>query len=149
MYGKTSALSSYGRMANSENDPLRQIVMLYDGAMKFLRLAAEDIESRNIPQKAEHVNRALDIVNYLQGILDFEVGGAVAKNLDGLYTQVSMKILRASAALDAGAMRAAADLLMPVCESWAVVASATDKLVAEVVAESSLQPRSRMGAMVA
>ena len=101
MYGKSSALSSYGRVANSENDPLQQIVMLYDGAIKFLRLAADNIEARDIPKKAEHVNRALDILNYLQGILDFERGGDVAQTLDSLYTLVSMKILRASATLDA------------------------------------------------
>jgi flagellar secretion chaperone FliS len=148
MYGKSSALSSYGRVANSENDPLQQIVMLYDGAIKFLRLASANIESRDIPQKAEHVNRALDILNYLQSILDFERGGAVAQTLDNLYTLVSMKILRASANLDADGMRAAADLLMPVRDSWTVVAaSAVDNAAAtRPVAASDMQPR--LGRMV-
>jgi flagellar protein FliS len=149
MYEKSSALSSYGRVANSENDPLQQIVMLYDGAIKFLRLAAADIESRDIPKKAEHTNRALDILNYLQGILDFERGGEVALTLDSLYTLVSMKVLRASATLDAKAMRAAADLLMPVRDSWTVVAaSAIDNSPAVHAAMTSgAQPR--LGRMVA
>jgi flagellar protein FliS len=149
MYAKSSALSSYGRVANSENDPLQQIVMLYDGAIKFLRLAAANIESRDIPKKAEHLNRALDILNYLQSILDFERGGAVAQTLDSLYTLVSMKILRASATLDAPGMRAAADLLMPVRDSWTVVAaSAVDNSAAtRAVATSNAQPR--LGRMVA
>ena len=51
MYGKSSALSSYGRIANSDNDPLQQIVMLYDGAIKFLRVAATNIESKDIPKR--------------------------------------------------------------------------------------------------
>src|SRR5450432_3850827 len=143
MYGKSSALSSYGRVANSENDPLQQIVMLYDGAIKFLRLAATNIETKEIAKKAEHVNRALDILNYLQGILDFEQGGNVAQTLDSLYTLVSMKILRASATLDARGMRAAADLLAPVRDSWTVVAaSAVDNSTApRAVAASGVQPR--------
>ena len=38
-----NALASYGRVANSENDPLEQVVMLYDGCIRFLRQAASDI----------------------------------------------------------------------------------------------------------
>lgn len=149
MYGKSSAaLSSYGRMANAESDPLQQIVMLYDGAIKFLRLASTNIESRDIPNKAEHVNRALDILNYMQSILDFERGGEVAATLDRLYTLVSMKILRASATLNAGDMTAAADLLLPVRDSWKVVATPVvpDAPLSEVVATPATQPR--MGRMV-
>jgi flagellar protein FliS len=143
MYGKSSALASYGRVANSENDPLQQIVMLYDGAIKFMRLAATNIEAKDIPKKAEHVNRALDILNYLQGILDFENGGSVAQTLDSLYTLVSMKILRASATLDAKGMRAAADLLVPVRDSWTVVAASAkdDATAPAAMPTSGEQPR--------
>ena len=109
-------------MANTETDPLQQVVMLYDGAMKFLRLAASNIEAREITQKGAHVNRALDILSYLQNILDFENGGEVAHTLDRLYSLVSVKVLKASAALDASEMRAAADLLAPVRDSWSTVA---------------------------
>lgn len=126
MYGRLSALASYGRVANSDHDPLQQVVMLYDGAIKFLRLAAANIEAREIALKAEHVNRVLDILNYLQGILDFERGGEVAPVLDNLYTLVSMKVLRASANLDAAEMRAAAELLAPVRDSWFQVANSAE-----------------------
>jgi flagellar protein FliS len=149
MYGKSSALSSYGRVANSESDPLQQIVMLYDGAIKFLRLAAANIESKDIPKKAEHVNRALDILNYLQGILDFEHGGTVAQTLDSLYTLVSMKILRASATLDAPGMRAAAELLAPVRDSWTVVAASSKSNIPEISAVPASDAQPRMGRMVA
>ncbi|HQU83422.1 MAG TPA: flagellar protein FliS, partial [Pyrinomonadaceae bacterium] len=78
MYGKPKGLASYGKIANTETNPLKQIVMLYDGAIKFLNLTATDIENGDIAAKAEHSNRALDIINYLQSILDFEKGGDVA-----------------------------------------------------------------------
>jgi flagellar protein FliS len=122
MNGRSNALASYGKIANTESDPLQQLVMLYDGAMKFLRLAADDIEKKDVVAKANHVNRALDIINYLQGILDFERGGEVAQTLDRLYTIVSMKVLRASANLDAKALVGAANLLSPVRDSWHQVA---------------------------
>ena len=123
MYPKSNPLASYGRVANSENDPLQQVVMLYDGAIKFLRLAGADIDSGNLVAKAEHTNRALDILNYLQSILDFEQGGEVAHTLDRLYTLVSMKVLRGSANLDSKAICAAAELLAPVRDSWNQIAA--------------------------
>jgi flagellar protein FliS len=123
MYGKLKGLASYGRVANGEANPLKQIVMLYDGAIKFLNLTAADIEKMDYVAKAEHSNRALDIINYLQSILDFERGGSVAQSLDDLYRSINVLILRASAELDADLMRKAADLLAPVRDAWEINAN--------------------------
>lgn len=118
MYAKPKALASYGRIANTESNPLKQIVMLYDGAIKFLNLTATDIENNDFVAKAEHSTRALDIINYLQSILDFEKGGNVAQSLDSLYRSITVLILRASAELNSELMRRAADLLAPVRDAW-------------------------------
>ncbi len=123
MYGRNKALASYGRVANTETNRLQQVVMLYDGAIKFLRLTASDIETGNLAAKAEHSNRALDIVSYLQSILDFERGGEAALIYDNLYNVVTAIIIRASAALDASEMRRAADLLAPVRDAWTTIAA--------------------------
>ena len=134
MPGKSHALAAYGRVANAENNPIQQIVMLYDGAIKFLYLAATDIETHDIAAKAEHTNRALDIVAYLQSILDFERGGEVAPALDALYASVTATIFTASALLDSALMRRAADLLAPVRDSWACNAQAA------IIAEAKARP---------
>lgn len=130
MPGTSHALAAYGRGANTENNPLQQIVLLYDGAIKFARLAAADIEAKDIATKAEHTNRALDIVAYLQSILDFERGGEVAPVLDALYASVMATIFSASATLDSALMRHAADLLAPVRDSWASHAQAANTISA-------------------
>ena len=122
MTSKFNPLAAYRTVANSETDPIQQLVMLYDGAIKFLRLAATDIEAGNLVAKAEHSDRALDIISYLQSILDFERGGDVAPTLDLFYTTLSMQILSASAALDEHKMRRAAELILPVREAWATQA---------------------------
>jgi flagellar secretion chaperone FliS len=120
MYNKTNA---YGKVANAETDPLKQIVMLYDGAIKFLNLAAIDIETGDILSKSEHTNRALDIILYLADILDWERGGEVANVLNNLYMSLTAKILKASFSLDAAEMRHAAELLAPVRDSWNTIAN--------------------------
>ncbi|MFM9904731.1 MAG: flagellar export chaperone FliS [Pyrinomonadaceae bacterium] len=118
MYEQPKAIASYGRIANSESDPIKQIVMLYDGAIKFLNQTAADIEAEDFVAKAEHSTRALAIISYLQSILDFEKGGQVAVSLDNLYRSVTVTILRASAGPDAGMMRRAGSLLLPVRDAW-------------------------------
>ena len=118
MYGKPKALAGYGKIANMETNSLKQIVMLYDGAIRFLNMTATDIEANDFIAKAEHSSRALDILSYLQGILDFERGGSVAESLDKLYRSINVLVLRASAELDATLMRRAAELLAPVRDAW-------------------------------
>lgn len=118
MYPNSNAVKSYGKVANGEQDPLKQIVLLYDGAIKFLNLTAEAIEKEDITGKAENSTRALDIIAYLQSILDFEQGGEVAQALDNLYASTTVLILRASAELDPDLMRQSATLLKPVRDAW-------------------------------
>ncbi|MBL8207847.1 MAG: flagellar export chaperone FliS [Blastocatellia bacterium] len=125
MSSRVNPLAAYGRVANAETNPLQQIIMLYDGAVKFLRLAAADMMVGDLPAKAEHTNRALDIITYLQSILDFERGGDVAPALDLFYTSLMLQILKASAALDSVQMGQAAELLQPVRDAWAAQAPAS------------------------
>jgi flagellar protein FliS len=118
MYSRAKILAGYGKVANAESNPLMQVVMLYDGAIKFINLAAADIEAGDFAAKAEHTNRALEILAYLQSILDFERGGEVAPVLEKLYQSVTVMVFRAGAALDAAKMRKAAELLAPVRDAW-------------------------------
>lgn len=138
MQNRADAIHTYGRVANAEADPLQQIVMLYDGAIKFLWLAAVSIESREIAAKAEQTDRALQIINYLQSILDLERGADVAVSLNALYTSVTLVILNASARLDAKEMRRAADLLSPVRDAWSINARQASVAAPEVAAHTSL-----------
>jgi flagellar protein FliS len=124
MYAKPRAINSYGRMANTETDPIRQIVMLYDGAIKFLNLTAMDMEAGDFVAKSEHSGRALEIIVYLQSILDFEKGAEVAVNLDKLYRSITAMVLKASAKTDPAMMRKASDLLAPVRDAWQANAGA-------------------------
>lgn len=138
MSWKANALAAYGKVANAETDPLQQIVMLYDGAIKFLRMAAADIEAGDLAAKGEHTNRALDIIGYLQSILDYERGGDVAPVLNTLYLNVAADTLRASAQLDSTLMRQTAELLTPVRNAWASNAKATAPVATAVPQHTQL-----------
>ncbi len=138
MSGRINALTAYSRVANAEPNKLQQVVMLYDGAIRFLLLAAADIEAADLVAKSEHSSRALDIISYLQSILDFAQGGEVAPVLDALYAGVMALTLQGSAKLDAALMRQAAEQLSPVREAWATIASQTENVAVGMAGIGSL-----------
>jgi flagellar protein FliS len=148
MYPQPRAIASYGRVANIETNPLTQVVMLYDGAIKFLHLTAQDIDARDMVAKAEHSNRALDIINYLHSILDHERGGSVAVSLDKLYRSIVALVLRASSELDPKLMRRAAELLVPVRDAWETNAkNSTTQIAATVMPENADMQKMQLSQM--
>jgi flagellar protein FliS len=82
--------------------------MLYDGAVKRLDNALELLEmnagGKKNPGRIEQVGKAImkaqEIVTELMVSLDFEQGGAIAKNLFSLYTWFNQELLGANIAQD-------------------------------------------------
>lgn len=73
-----------------EGSPLEHVILLYGKAINSLRLAKNAIESglknpENVKTKVENLSKAVDILIYLQAILDLEKGGEIAKNLKEIY----------------------------------------------------------------
>jgi len=70
----------------------RQIVMLYDGIIRFVQLAKEAIKERRIEDRYRLLIKASEIIMGLQSCLDFEQGGQVAKVLYNFYSTVDGRI---------------------------------------------------------
>jgi len=65
--------------------PTRMVVMLYDGAVRFLSQALPAMHVRKYDQQSLYIGKAQDIIAHLRDTLDFEAGGAVAEHLNSLY----------------------------------------------------------------
>ncbi|HFA59965.1 MAG TPA: flagellar export chaperone FliS [Rhodospirillales bacterium] len=85
------AAAAYGQAAQTI-PPLRQIVMLYDGAILRLQEAKRAIAENRIEDRHRAVSKAAAIIDALHGCLDFERGGEVATHLDRFYTYVSFRM---------------------------------------------------------
>ena len=72
------------------------LLMLYEGAIKFVKRAAIAIENGDIPTRCENIGKAYDIVLELMNTLDFKVGGEVATNLEQLYMFITEELTRAN-----------------------------------------------------
>jgi flagellar protein FliS len=99
----------------------RLIVLLYEGATKFLRLAISEIEAGNWEAKGRYINRAIDIINELNTVLDMEAGGEIAENLRRLYVFMIQHLRRANMKRDAKMIQEVIGLLTELNEGWKAV----------------------------
>lgn len=70
----------------------QQIVMLYDGLIRFLQHGKEAMRERRIEERYHLLTKATDVLIGLQSCLDFEKGGDMAKLLYGFYSSMYNRI---------------------------------------------------------
>jgi flagellar protein FliS len=76
------------------------LLMLYDGAIKFLKQAKEKIEERDYAQKGILISKAIDVISELDGSLNESRGGELAENLHKLYFYCNTRLLQANLNMD-------------------------------------------------
>ena len=72
-----NGIAAYQDSTVSTQSKGRLIVMLYDGAIKFMRLAIKELEAKNYEAKGHYINKAQDIINELNVVLDVDAGGEI------------------------------------------------------------------------
>jgi flagellar protein FliS len=97
---------------------LELVVMLYDGAITALLCAIDAVEARDIERKCRHVNRALAIIIQLEGTLNFELGGEIARNLQGFYAYSRAKIMKANTENSAEILRSLLEHFTTLRDAW-------------------------------
>lgn len=108
----------YKQMEVTTTDPLKLVVMLYDGAITALRRAIEHIENKDYMSKYKELMRCHDIIWELMASLDKERGGEVASNLSSLYTFMLTKIMEANNTLDVKTLEDVIVLLNNLNDAW-------------------------------
>ncbi|MCB1177167.1 MAG: flagellar export chaperone FliS, partial [Leptospiraceae bacterium] len=93
-YGNSSSGDAYKSNEISTVSQGKLIVMLYEGAIRFLKIALENI---NDPKKYDIVNtniiKTQDILSELMVSLNLDEGGKVASDLLALYVYFKKKLL--------------------------------------------------------
>jgi flagellar protein FliS len=117
-----SGVDIYKENAVGTQSKGRLIVMLYDGAVKFLNLALKDLEENNYAEKGRHIAKAQDIINELNAVLDMETGGEIATNLRSLYCFMLRRLSEANIKKDPRLIQDVIDLLDELNQGWKAVA---------------------------
>jgi flagellar secretion chaperone FliS len=97
------------------------ILLLYDGAIRFLNRAVLGIEEKRLDTAHADIVRGQDIVLELMTGLDFERGGELAVNLRELYLFMYQTLLQANLKKDVEKIHTVIRLLDNVRGAWQVV----------------------------
>ncbi len=113
------AATAYGQAVQTI-PPLRQVVMLYDGAIARLHEAQRAIADGRVEDRFNAVQKASRIVDALHAC--FDCGGEVAPLLDRVYTYVSLRMQRINTGNDAAVCDEVIARLGELRDAWRTLA---------------------------
>ncbi len=76
--------------------PEKILLMLYEGAIKFNKLAILKMKEKNVSEKGKNISKTLAIISELMNTLDHEKGGQIAADLENLYMFMMDKLIEAN-----------------------------------------------------
>ena len=88
--------NNYVETSVSEATPHKLVDMLYDAAIRHLKVSKVFIEQKNYEKKAFHLNKSLSIINGLKVGVDVQNGGEIAENIYALYDYCYRTVFGAS-----------------------------------------------------
>jgi flagellar protein FliS len=94
------------------------IVMLYDGAIKFLNIAIENMTPPTYDIANSNIIKAQDIITELLLSLNMKEGGEISQNLFNLYMYFKKTLLEANMKKDAEIARGVVKLLKELRDAW-------------------------------
>lgn len=94
------------------------LLMLYEGAIKFTKLAIKAIEEKKIADRGYNIGRAYDIVMELNNTLDHKVGGEIAANLEQLYMFIMSEYTKGNISGKAEHLQNALKILENLYQGW-------------------------------
>ena len=117
--------------------PAERIVLLYNGAIKFLIQAKAYIEEGNVQERFNSNKRACDIIFYLQETVDLEKGGEIAENLYRIYGYMLRRLIDVDMKNDVEAVDDVVEKLKQLNASWQKLASGDFSVGEEEKTQSS------------
>lgn len=97
------------------------LIMLYDGAIKNLKLAEMSIENKEIEKVNTYLTKTQDIITEFMSTLNFEAGGEISKNLYQLYDYCYNKLIRANIDKDIQGIKEVRKYMEELRDTWAQI----------------------------
>ncbi len=104
-------------------DPHRLVGLLLAGACERIRLAAAGISQQDPARKGKAIGEACAIIGHLNGSLDHEAGGEIARGLSSLYDYLQLRLTEANLHDDASALEESLHLLGEIEAAWNAIGS--------------------------
>jgi flagellar protein FliS len=113
----------YRTTAVNTATPGQLVLMLFDGALRFMATAAAGFEEPALPRRFEIVHnnlvKAQNILRELQTTLDLEAGGQFSERMFALYDFMVTQLAEANLRKDPRPIRTVTRLLAQIRAAWA------------------------------
>lgn len=96
MASQSSQVDQYRKSAVNGASPLQLVIMLYDGAFKFIANGRRAMANGDTFEQNKQIQKAQRIVAELISCLDMKKGGEIAENLMALYTFCYNKLVESN-----------------------------------------------------
>lgn len=99
-------------------DPHRLIQLLLEGLIQRVNVARLAMQRGDHALKGAQISKAIAILGGLKDGLDFEKGGELATNLDGLYGYMETRLFEANAKNELGYLDEVRSLASEIKDAW-------------------------------
>jgi flagellar secretion chaperone FliS len=103
------------------------LLLLYEGAIRFLKQAIAAIEKKQVSEKVKYILKTHEIVSELRAGLNFKIGGDVATNLERLYDYIADRLVQGNMSNDTKPLNEALSVLTTLHEAWEIAIASLRK----------------------
>ena len=115
---KNQGLKGYKEMSILSAKPEQLILMLYDGALRFLRQAIKSLEDDDLETAHHNFIRTQNILTELIASLNFDRGGEIALNLFRIYEFMHYTLVQANVKKEPEPARHIYEQIKTLRDSW-------------------------------
>jgi flagellar secretion chaperone FliS len=94
------------------------LLMLYEGAVRFLKQAIQATEAKDIPEKSRLIGRVQDIINELKATLNHKDCGELAESLRALYDFITDRLVEGTKENNVNKLKEALVVLTTLHNAW-------------------------------
>ena len=115
---KQHSINQYKRTEVATADQGKLILMMYDGAIKFVEIAKNKLRENDMAGKGIYISKAQGIISELMASLNMEGGGEIALSLEKLYAFMNRQLRIANVNKDIKPLDSVAKILGILREGW-------------------------------
>lgn len=100
---------------------LRQVIMLYDGSIRFVQQSIEAIKQKDYTTRYNMLTKTTDILMGLQTSLDYDNGGEISKLLYNYYASLDARIFSVHRSNDVAVLEGVVKELRMMRDTWEAI----------------------------
>jgi len=112
------ALNQYKATQVNTADQGKLVLMMYDGAIRFVEIAKRKLQENDIAGKGVYISKAEAVISELMASLNMEQGGEIASSLEKLYAFMNRQLRIANVNKDIKPLDIVLKILGELKEAW-------------------------------